>query len=306
MDAKTLVDLSRQLRDRHRLCRERLSCAQANFSPQDYDDIFWGSPSDWPDTASAKQLTLANLLFDIGEASRSEVIAAQPCDYPRVFASFLDGCYTIRSHAGEKTNWKVQEHFAPFDEKVFRRNLNDYTDNSPERARWIIVGGRSSLGQKPRKYAGELQMIPRSPCMSGVALHADLTWDALTIHVNHSRSDQLRTLKLAGWGLSAYIKSVSEIFRHSENEYATKKMLAEKVSQKMISESGLVSVRPDELCLHRYLNRLRHLLPYAPGQAVRLTGWFSSELMKDESNKLLTPRFNNITYTYPYQDWSYE
>lgn len=299
MDVKTLIDLSRQLRERHSLCMQQLSRARADFTPRDYDDIFWGSPRDWPATERAEQWTLSNLLYLPLETPREAPPKPQSCDYPRVFASFLDGCYTIRRRAGEMTNWETLEHFSPFDENVFQRKLSVYTDNSPTQAWWIIVGGSSSLGQIPRKYQSKFQ-IPRSPCMVGVSIHADLTWDALSLHIHQSRHPQDVTLILERWGLSAYLQSVSDLFCIEENAQTIKKMLAEKESQQLISKNGLVSVLPKELNMRSYVKRLRHLLPYAPDISVRLTGWFSSKLLEDEVDELLRPRFEKLTLNYPY------
>lgn len=305
MDVETLIDLSRLLRERHSLCTQKLSRAQAAFTSQDYDDIFWGEPGDWPETESAEQRTIANLLYLPLETPREAIPKQRPCDYPRVFASFLDGCYTIRRRAGELTDWETLEHFTPFDESTFQRKLSVYTDNAPEQARWIIVGGSSALGQMPRKCHGKL-LIPRSPCMCGVSIHADLTWDALSLHIHQKRNPQEVSLRLGRWGLSAYLRSVNELFLIEENAENIKKILAEKESQQMISEDGLVSVLPRELQMRSYVKRLCHLLPYAPDASVRLTGWFSSLLLEDEVTEWLSPRFKDITLYYPYMYWSYE
>lgn len=302
----TLLHLSRQLRSRFNICREALTAESAGINtPHDFDSVFWGEPAEWDETHAPTDKTLANLLFTL-VASPPQQISEKEYDYPRVFASFLDAYYSIRNHSGQYSEWKEIEKFAPFQEHSYSTKLSTYTDNSPEKARWIIVGGSPDIGHKPRKSATPPIFKPRTPCLDGVSLHADLTWDALIIHIRCANFQTPRRLELPRWGISHNLKLVDERFTLPENTAVIKEMLAKNVSATIITDEGLIPIHPEQLQVGTYINRLQHLLPYAPEHSIRLTGWFSGELVQKQVKTMLSDRFRDIQFTYPYDSWHYE
>lgn len=306
VNSDTLLHLSQQLRTRYNLCREALTAESGRIrTPQDFDSVFWGEPAEWDETLTPTDTTLANLLFPL-VASPPQQVSEGEYDYPRVFASFLDDCYSIRNHSGKYSEWKEIEKFAPFQENVYRSHLSTYTDNSPKTARWIIVGGSPDMGHKPRKTATLPIFKPRTPCLDGVSLHADLTWDALIIHIRCANFPTPRRLELPRWGIGHNLKQVDKRFTLQENTAYIKEMLAKNVSAQITTDEGLTPIHPKQLQVDTYINRLRHLLPYAPEHSIRLTGWFSGALMQNQAKTMLSGRFKDIQFTYPYDSWSYE
>lgn len=303
MNTETLVELSGKLRARYGLCLDELR--ETGVDCAKYDNVFWGAPSDWEETTDACQYTLANLLFTLG--SPDELTPPEECEYPRVFASFLDGCYTVFGHAGALTDWKEYKKLEAFQENEYRIKLSGYAGNSPESARWILVGASNAKGHLPPRFGGKPRVIKRStPCLDGVSLHVDLTWDALSLHIR-SADGTLRSLVLHWWGLGVYLKSIAEDFVRIENAKDIKeKLLAKKMAISIPGEVHPRGVQPSELMLDAYVNRLRHLLPYSPESDIRLTGWFAGKLLQEEVEAQLGHRYANITFGYPYKNWKYE
>lgn len=304
MNHRTLIELSRKLRERYGLCLEALKAAEAAFDSQGYDEVFWGAPDAWEEVTDARQLTIANLLYKPGPPGATEEPATYT--YPRVCASFLDGCYTVHGHAGEFADWVTLEHLLPYQEKHYRRGQRGYASNMPEAARWILVGARKSQGHAPMRCAGTPRYEPRTPCMDGVSLHVDLTWDALVLHISGADNELCR-LVLPQWGVKARLHALGNSdIASPENEPRIKHMLVKNQVIQLPGKDCPLQVRPQDLRMAPYVNRLCHLLPYAPESELRLTGWFTGALLRAEAEAWLSPRYRKLVFGYPYDTWRYE
>lgn len=294
------------MRNRHSLCLNALENRFSVFDAQCYDEVFWGSPDDWDEVTMSTQHTIANILYRPGNCPAIEE-EVKSYGYPCVFASFWDDFYTIKSYAsGEFSDWETTEHLTSYNENAYRTNLNKYTDNLPEKAHWIIVGGLKHRGHEPRKCGAPPIYKLRTPCLTGVAIHADLTWRNLEIHIHDTSRQCIISKKLPKWGIGNYLESLNDYFCKPVNECTLKQILAGNITQQLISEDGLQTVHPDELQVSAYLKRLLHLLPYSPECNIRLTGWFSSDLVANVTTMLLKDRYRDLLFSYPYKTWQYE
>ncbi len=304
MDYRTLLELSRRLRERYGFCLDALKAADTAFDSQRYDEIFWGEPKDWDEVTDSRQVTIANLLHKPGAPGATDEPAE--CSYPRVCVSFLDGCYTVYGHAGELADWVTLEHLLPYQENHYRREQRGYAGNTPETARWILVGARKSQGHAPMRCAGTPRYEPRTPCMDGVSLHADLTWDALVLHIC-GEDHTLHRLELPRWGVKACLHALGNAdIASPENESRIKHMLVKNQVIQLPGEDCPLQVRPQDLRMAPYVNRLCHLLPYAPEAELRLTGWFTGALLRAEAEAWLSLRYRKLLFGYPYDAWRYE
>lgn len=304
MDYRTLIELSRRLRERYGFCLDALKAADTAFDSQRYDEIFWGEPEDWDEVTDSRQVTIANLLHKPGAPGATDEPAE--CSYPRVCVSFLDDCYTVHGHAGEMADWVTLAHLEPYQENHYRREQRGYAGNTPETARWILVGARKSQGHAPMRCAGTPRYEPRTPCMDGVSVHADLTWDALVLHISGADA-ALRRLELPQWGVKACLRRLeNQDISSPENVACIKHMLARNLVIQIPGEDCPQQVRPQDLRMDSYIRRLCHLLPYAPEAELRLTGWFTGALLRAEAEAWLSPRYRKLVFGYPYDTWRYE
>lgn len=303
MDEKTLLNLSQQLRNCWGEALRSLAEADAAYTEASYNEHFWRSPHDWPICDSAQQATLGCMLFY--PESMEALPLFSDVEYPRVFVEVLDGAFSVMANPGDA--WKRHDHecYVPFVERVYHKNRSKYADQRETAAVWVLVGSENNSEYYPKICAGVHQYNRMcNEALSGVAWHADLTWDALEIQF--FMNQKKRHIRLPKWGLRQYFMQVNPLFTEAENMVNVQNLLTGKTTRFRDKDGKLIIVIPEELNVSSYMNKLCHLLPLIPEQPIRLTGWFSSELMQEAANQQLQGRCCAIEFGYPYRAMKYE
>lgn len=303
MDETTLLSLSQQLRHCWEGALLSLAEADAAYTEASYNVHFWRSPHDWPRCDSAQQTTLGCMLF------QPETQAALPLppdvEYPRVFVEVLDGAFSVMANPGDAWKRHDQECFVPFVSRVYQKNRSKYADQRESAAVWVLVGAEGDSEYCPKVCATVHQHNRMcNEALSGVAWHADLTWEALDIqfYMNCAK----RRIRLPEWGVCRYFMQVNPLFADPENMGNVQNLLTGKTTRFRDKDGKLSIVTPEELKVPAYINKLCHLLPFMPEQRIRLTGWFGSELMQEAVNQQLQGRCSAVDFGYPYKVMKYE